>query len=134
MEIAQSAAAAAAFLGPFLAKIGESIAKKAAERIWDKAEALYQAIRQKFTRDQDAYAQQTLERLTEQPTSDGRQAALAMILTEKANSDPAFAQELLRLVQEIAQDNTAPQFLTQVYDQAQVGKIVNIAQAGIVQI
>ena len=122
--------AAAALLAPYLAKAGEEIAQKAGDAAWNMAASLYHAIKQKFTADQDAYAQQTLQRLEEQPTNEARQAALADVLHEKAQADPSFAQELKRLVQDTTQTQGINQFLTQVYDHAQVNKIVNIGQIG----
>ena len=134
MDIAQIAPAAAALLGPYLAKAGEAAAKKIGEAAWEKTGALYQAIRRRFEADKDEKAQETLQRLEEQPLDEGRQAALADILTEKAQADPTFAQELMQLAQGVTQDKTVAQFLTQVYDDAHVDKIINIGQAGVVRI
>ena len=134
MDIAQITATAAALLGPYLAKAGEAVAKKAGEAAWGKVEALYQAIHHKFAADKDDRAQETLRQLEERSTDKGHQAALASVLAEKAQADPAFAQELAKLVQIAAQDEAAVQFLTQVYGRAQVGKIINIGQADVVQI
>ena len=134
MDVVQIATAAAALLAPYLAKAGEAAAKKAGEAAWEKVEALYQAIRRKFAADKDDYAQKTLERLEAQPTTETRQTALADVLAEKAQADPGFAQELARLVQGAAQDKTVVQVLTQVYGEARVNKIINIAQATVVQI
>ena len=135
IDIAQIATAAVALLGPYLAKAGEAAAKKVGEAAWEKMEALSQAIRRKFEADKkNAKAQETLQRFEEQPTDEDRQAALANVLAEKAQADPAFAEELARLVQFTTGDQTVGQFLTQVYDQAQVDKIINIGQAGVVRI
>lgn len=134
MDIAQIATAAAALLAPYLARAAEAAAKKAGERAWEKVEALYQAIRRKFAADQDEYAQKTLQRLEAQPTAEARQAALADVLTEKAQADPDFARKLARLVQDATQDNTVVQFLTQVYGEARVGNIINIGRADVVRI
>jgi hypothetical protein len=133
MDIAQIAITAAALLAPYLVKAGEAAAKKAGETAWEKVESLYQAMRGKFAADEDDYAEKTLQRLEEQPTSEVRQASLADILTEKAEADPTFARELAQLVQDTAQDQATAQFLTQVYDNARVDKIINIGQAGTVR-
>ncbi len=125
--------AAVALLAPYLAKAGEEVAQKVGDAAWQMAASLYQAIRRKFTKDQDAYAQQTLQRLKEQPTNEARQAALADVLNEKVQADPSFAQELKQLVQDTTQTQGINQFLTQVYGQAQVEKIVNIGQTGTAQ-
>lgn len=124
---------AAALLTPYLAKVGEEVAKQAGDAVWNMAESLYHMIRRKFTTDQDTYAQQTLQRLQEQPTNEARQAALADVLNEKIQADPSFAQELRQLVQNTTQAQGINQFLTQVYGNAQVNKIVNIGQTGTAQ-
>ena len=134
INIGQIAAAAAALLGPYLAKAGEALAKKAGEAAWAKVEALYQAIRRKFAADRDDYAQKTLQRLEEQPSSEARQAALADVLAEKAQADPAFARQLAALVGEAREDKALVQFITQVYGEAYVGKITNIGRANVVHI
>lgn len=138
MEIIQVATAAAALLAPYLLSFGSKVAEGAAREIgktaWEKAAALYQGIRNQFAADKDDYAQQTLKRLEEQPKDEGRQTMLATVLTEKAKVDPMFAKELAQLVQNTSQDQNINQFLTQVYDQAKVKNITNIAQAGVVNI
>ncbi|MBD2773841.1 hypothetical protein [Iningainema tapete] len=50
-------------------------------------------------------------------------------MTEKAEAEPEFAQELKRLVQDTIQDKNVGQFLTQVFG-GEVGQILNINQAG----
>ena len=120
-------------LAPYLAKAGEEVAKKAGEASWEKMKALYQVICNKFSADKDDYAQQTLKRLEEKPSEESRQRALTDILVEKAEANPEFAQELKQLVQDTTQGKDVGQFLTQVYG-GEVGKIVNIGQAGDVNI
>jgi len=134
IDLAQIGIAVVALLSPYLAKAGEGFAQKAGEVAWDKVAALYQAIRRKFKTDKDKEALQALHRLEKQPTDGKHQAALAGILTEKAQTDPEFTQELVRLVQVTTQDETVARFLTQVYDKGQVDKIINIGQAGVVHI
>lgn len=134
MDIVQIATAAVALLAPYLIKAGESAAGKVGEKALEKVEALYQAIRRRFAADKNDYAEKTLQRMEEQPTSEGCQAALADILAEKAQNDPGFAQELMQLVQSATQDKTVVQILTQVYGNARVGKIINIGNAGVVNI
>lgn len=129
MTITPIVTSAVALLAPYLAKAGEEVAKKAGEASWEKMKALYQAIRTKFSADKDDYAQQTLKRLEDKPSEESRQRALADILTEKAEADPEFGQELKRLVQDTTQGKGVPEFLTQVYG-GEVGQILNINQAG----
>jgi len=126
--------AAAAMLAPYLAKAGEAVAQKAGEGAWKAAEHLYQKIHDKFVKDQDDYATKALQRLEEQPTNQVRQNALAEILTEKTQADPAFGQELKQIVQGAAQTQGMVQFLTSVHDNAQVGKIISIAQGETIHI
>jgi hypothetical protein len=134
VDVTQIASAVAALLAPYLAKAGEELAEKAGGKAWEKAEALYQTIYRKFARDKDKNAQATLERLAKHPESEGNQMALADILIDKAQADLSFGTELSRQVQDVLQGQDAAQFLTQVYDHAQVQKIINIAQAGTVNI
>ncbi len=134
IDMHQVATTAAALLGPYLAKSGEGFAKKAGEAAWDKVVALYQTIRCKFIADKDEKAQEALHRLKEQPTDEKHQAALAEVLTEKAQADPVFAQDLQQLVQVTTQDETVAQFLNQVYDRGRVDKIISIGHAGVVNI
>lgn len=124
---------AVALLAPYLAQAGQEIAQKAGDAAWQMATSLYEAIHHKFTKDQDAFAQQTLQRLQEQPTNEVRQAALADVLDEKAQLDPSFAQLLKQLVRDTTQAQGINQFLTQLYDNAQVEKIINIGQIGSAQ-
>ncbi len=117
-------------IAPYLAKAGEAAASKAGEAAWQAAESLYHKIRAKFSHDHDTYAEQTLQRLEDQPTNEVRQAALADVLTEKVQTDPPFAQELRQAVQGAAQTQGMNQFLTSVHDNAKVGKIISIGQLG----
>jgi hypothetical protein len=121
-------------LAPFLVKAGEAAAAKVGEAMWERVAAIHGAIRRKLDDDDDAYGRQSLERLEEQPTSEGRQQALATVLYEKAEADQAFGQELVRLVQQASQERSAPQFLNQVYDGGKVNKIIQIAQGGQIHI
>lgn len=77
--------------------------------------------------DKDDYAQQTLKRLEEKSSDKSRQRALSDILTEKAETDTVFAQELQQLVQGTTQGQDVGQILIKLYG-GEVGKIVNIGQ------
>jgi hypothetical protein len=129
MDIQQTAAAAAAILAPYLAKVGEEFSKKIGEGAYKKLASLYEAIKSKFIADKDEFAQKTLERLEAQPTTESRQAALADVLVEKAQADGKFADNLGNLTKDAAADKTVNQFLTQVYGEGRVGKILNIGRA-----
>ena len=133
MDWAQVATTAAALLTPllpYLVKAGGKAAEEAGKEFgtaaWEKAKALYEAVRGKFTG--DAYAEETLKRAAEKPESEGRRAALAEVLAEKAEADQEFGQQLAQLTQVTAQEQGIVNFLTQVYG-GKVGKIVNIGWA-----
>lgn len=126
-QVATTAAALLAPLLPYLVKVGEKAAEEAGKKFgtaaWEKAKALYEAIRGKFTG--DAYAEETLKRAAEKPESEGRQAALTEVLAEKAEADPEFGQQLAQLTEVTAQERGIVNFLTQVYG-GRVNKIINI--------
>ena len=119
------AAAAVTIAAPYFGEAGKAAAKKAGEAAVAQVEALVGAIRQKFGANKDDYAEQTLARLEQQPEAEGRRRALTDLVAEKAEADPAFAQELTNLVEAAKQNPTTMQFLTQVYG-GTVGEIFNI--------
>ena len=98
MDVQVMATAAMALLSPYLAKAGEAFAKEAGEKLVEKASALYQAVKKKLKG--DPYAEQTLARAEEKPASEGRQAALKDVLTEKMEEDADFAATVRQLVEE----------------------------------
>jgi hypothetical protein len=89
---------AIAILKQYLGKAGEGFAKRAGEKLADKAGELYQSIKRKFQ--DDPYAEKTLARAEENPTSAERLSALEGVLKEKLGADRDFATLLGRLVQE----------------------------------
>lgn len=133
-QVAATATAVLTPLLPYLVKAGEKAAEEAGQKIGatalDKAKALYEAIRKKFAG--DAYAEETLKRAAEKPDSEGRRAAVAEVLAEKAEADQEFGQQLAQLTQVTAQEQGVVNFLTQVYG-GKVGKIMNIGWAQEVQ-
>jgi hypothetical protein len=76
----------------------------------------------------------SLQRLEEQPANERCQSALAEILKEKIGTDQNFAEEVSLLARNATQDKNLVQFLTQVYGEAKIGKIINVGQAHNVQI
>jgi len=127
------ASAAVALLAPYLAKAAGAFATKAGEAALEGTKSLLAAIRRKFSHDGDDYAAQTLQRLEERPDDKGRQSGLESVLAEKAHEDPSFAEELKKLVEASTAGQPVTNFLTQVYG-GEVGKIVNIGEAGTVNI
>ena len=98
MVIESLAASAIALLVPYLKKGVESFVEKSGEMLAEKTAAIFKAIKKKFTG--DSYAEQTLERVTEQPESEGRQAALKSVLMEQMESDSGFSALVEKLVAE----------------------------------
>jgi len=129
VDILTVAQAVGPLLAPFIGKAMEGAANKTGEIGAEKAGTLLDTIRRKFAVDQDDYAVQTLQRFEEQPDVASRQQTLATLLAEMAEADPAFADALTHQVEGMARDKNVSQFLTQVYGDARVGKITNIASA-----
>ena len=96
MEVA---AAVVAFLAPYLAEAGKSFAGKAGDAAFEGAKSLVAAIRRKFAGDDDKVAQQTLDRVIEEPGDENWTQMLTLVLQTKAAADPAFAQELVELLE-----------------------------------
>ena len=102
----------------------EKVADKGAELAWSGLKKLYDAIQSSLA--SDVHSVEVLERLEQKPTSDARTQELAEVLDERIKADPSFAQELRRLVQEAGSEPATSSFVTQVMDNAKVGKITNI--------
>ncbi len=116
-----------AVLTPYLAKAGEAFAEGIGETASSKIGVLYQALKNRF-RGHPA-ADEALAKLEAAPDDKGTQAALRDQLEKKMKADPDLADTLRQLLEEIGQDEQAATFLTQVYG-GEVGKIINIGQAG----
>ncbi|MCI5212572.1 MAG: hypothetical protein D3910_28145 [Candidatus Electrothrix sp. ATG2] len=99
MDVATITAATVGFLGPYLVKAGDAVAKKAGEKTIEAVGPLYQAIRKKFRG--DSYAEQTLSRVEEKPKSEARMAALQGVLNEKVENDQDFTKLLEQLIEQI---------------------------------
>jgi hypothetical protein len=104
MVIEAIAVGAITILKQYLGKAGEAFAKKAGEKLANKVGELYQSIKGKFK--SDPYAEKTLARAEEDPTSADRLSALEGVLREKLGDDPNFASLLDRLVQEVKAADT----------------------------
>jgi Lhr-like helicase len=111
-----------ALLAPYLVKAGESAAQEMGKTGFGKVKAIYQAISQKFSRDD--YGQQALKRLEEKPLDEKRQRALIDLLEEKVTEDPEFAKKLAALVENVTEGKPTNQFVTQIF--GPVGKNVTI--------
>lgn len=98
MVIEAVALGAMAILKQYLGKAGEGFAQKAGEKLAEKANELYRSIKAKFKN--DPYAEKTLVRAEEDPSSTDRLSALEGVLKEKLRADAGFATLLDRLVEE----------------------------------
>jgi hypothetical protein len=125
--ISALASGVVAALAPYLAKAGEAFAKGIGETASSKIGVLYQTLKNRF-RSHPAAAE-ALANLEAAPDDEGTQAALRHQLEEKMRADAELADTLRQLLGKIGQDEKAATFLVQVYG-GEVGKIINIGQAG----
>jgi hypothetical protein len=125
MDPATLGAMAVSIVAPYLTEAGKAAAAKIGETASGQVENLLATLRRKFGTDQDPYAGQTLARLEQQPDAETRKRALADVVAEKADADPAFKEELAGVVEAARTSPGTMQFLTQVYG-GQVGEILNI--------
>jgi hypothetical protein len=123
MDISTLAASVVAVLAPYLAKAGEEFAKEVGKAAVSKISTLYQAIKDRFQR--HTAASESLADLETAPNDQDAQAALRQQLKKQLADDPAFADTLYQLIDQIGQDKQAAAFLTQVYG-GEVGQILNI--------
>ncbi len=91
-------ASVALIAAPFVAKAADAFSKTAGDKLAGKAAELLRAVSGKFKG--DSYAEQTLARAKDMPESGERIGMLREILAEKMLSDPDFAEEISRLVNE----------------------------------
>lgn len=77
---------------PYVTKGADEFAKLVGEAAFDKAKAMFAALKQKFSSDREAA--DTLTRFEEKPQR--YQPVLQDILSEKLTQDPAFAAEMDR--------------------------------------
>jgi hypothetical protein len=125
MDPLQLATMAVSLIAPYLTEAGKAAANKAGEAAGQQIEGLLNSIRRRFEKDSDAYAQQTLERLEQQPEAEGRRRAVVDVLAEKA-ADPEFAQELAGILNKARKDEATSQFVTNVYGHGKIGQLFNI--------
>ena len=127
VTIGALAASIVGVLAPYLAKAGEEFAKEAGKTTAGKISGLYQAIKTRFQG--RPAAAEALSDIEAAPNDQDVQAALRQQLKKQMVGDPAFADTLRQLLNQISQDAPAVSFLTQVYG-GEVGKIFNIGHAG----
>jgi hypothetical protein len=66
--------------------------KRVSGKLAEKTAEFYQKVKEKLSDDSDA--KEALKRVEEKPESKSRQAALDVVMTEKMEEDPAFAEEI----------------------------------------
>ena len=101
-------------------KFGEAGASAALE----KGKALWGKIKARFEKDDEVA--QTMALFAGNPQT--FETALAKVLEARLKDDPDFADELRALLDEAVADEGTVTFLTQVYGQAKVGKIINVGK------
>jgi hypothetical protein len=109
-----------------LAKALGSAAEEAGRGATDAFGRLVTTVRKRFADDEGA--QSALVAVERDPANEASTRILATAI-ERASADPAFRGELEELVREAERDPRVGQFVTEVRDNAQVGKIVNIGSA-----
>jgi hypothetical protein len=97
MDIATLAATAVAALTPYVKDAVEDFAGKAGEVALAKAKQLFSRLKEKFAG--DGYAEGTLQRFEKDPEKYSER--LEEVVTEVAESDLEFADEVEQLVKEI---------------------------------
>jgi hypothetical protein len=105
----------------------EAVGDAAGQRAWSGLGRVLAALRRRFVGDEPAG--QALAAVEQAPDDQDCVAALATIVQQRVDADEGFRDELEALVAEARRDPVAGQFVTEVYGNAQVGKLVNISQA-----
>ncbi len=116
----------AALLAKALGGAAEELGGTAADALG----RLVGAVRRRFTDEpQAALALAAVER---SPADEASVQKLAAAIDERVSGDGggAFRDELQELVAEVAHHPRVSQFITEARDNARVGKIVNVGQAG----
>jgi hypothetical protein len=131
-QVATGAVAVLVPLAPYLQKAGEEVAKEIGKAVWEKGKAIYQAIRGRFEEDKDEKGQATLKLFLED--SQTFEQALARLVSQKAQADPAFGKRLQDLVQDAMVNQGVVTFLNNFYGEVRAKNIVQIGTAGVVHI
>lgn len=121
-------------LGAIAAAVLAKAQERAADRTIDGGESVVRRLaswlRASFADSDDEAANHALGLVERVPGSPSSVDALAVVLDNRAAGDAEFRGRLAALVDEARSDPVAGRFVTEVYGDAQVGKIVNINQAG----
>jgi hypothetical protein len=106
----------------------EGFGKAAGEQAFSGLRKVYDFVHGKLSGDEGST--EVLDRLQQRPSSQARALELAEMLDERVKTDPNFAEELRQAIAEAEKSPASSGFVTQVMDNAKVGKITNI---GVVQ-
>ncbi len=123
-QVAASAVAVLIPLAPYLQKAGEEVAKEVGKAVWAKGSAVYRVIRARFEKDKDDKGQATLKLFLNDPHT--FEEALARLVVQRAQVDPAFGKQLHGLLQDAVEDRAVVTFLNNFYGETRVGKIIEI--------
>ena len=114
-------------IGPHLAKAGEALVKEVGQVALDAMKSIYSTVKEALAG--DSYAEETLERLEEDPQSESRLTALESLLEERLQADQEFAATLQGLLEE-AKEAGVEDIVQQVTvsGQARTGDITQIGK------
>lgn len=114
-------------IGPYLARAGEALAKEVGQVALDAMKSIYRTVKESLAG--DSYAEETLERVEEEPQSESRLTALESLLEERLQADRDFAAALQGMLEEVKEAG-AEDFVQQVTvsGQAQTGDITQIGK------
>lgn len=107
IDLGNVAAATVSLLAPFTPflletgqavgkKLGEVIVEKGGEKAWQKAQAMWDKLKNRFVEDPEVNSAATL--VAAKPDDETRQAMLVEVLTARLNESPTLAQDLLDLL------------------------------------
>lgn len=124
------AATAVAVLAPYLARVGEELAKETGKAAATRIGPLYKALKARFQ--SKPAAQEALADLESNPTDEDAQTALRLQLQKQMKADSELTETVRKLLEEINQDKETTSFLTQVYG-GNVGQIINARHIGTIK-
>lgn len=105
----------------------KSVGEQAGRGAWGVLGRAVEAVRARLS--DDEAGGRALAALEQAPDDEACVAALSGALERRAGADAVFRGELAALVNEARRDPVAGRIVTEVYGNAQVGKVVNIGQA-----
>jgi hypothetical protein len=104
--------------------LGKKFGETGAGAALEKGKALWNKIKARFAQDDEM--SRTMALFADNPAA--FETALASVLAARLKDDPGFASELQTLLAEAVADEATATFLTRVYGQARVGKIINVGK------